>query len=164
MLVVSSIDNLELFEPMCSFFENFYLNNNYRDNKDIEIYHFSLNDITNISKYDIEDCHYNHIELPFPSKFSFTGKKYIFKAMGITSEYKDIKIYDSYFLEIGSGQSGPKKGQIKLFVYIIIIAGIIFVILVIAIIICIIRRRRKRANMIEDGKLIKDINTELMPN
>lgn len=101
MLVISLAENLELFEPICSFFENFYLNNNFKDNKTIEFYNFSLKDII-ISNDDKNYCGKNKIDLPFPSKFDMLtiNKKFIFKAMGITSKFKDIKIYNPVFMTI----------------------------------------------------------------
>lgn len=99
ILVASNIENLNLFEPDCSFLENFYLNNNFKDNEAIEFYNFSLKDMTIIYKDINKD---NYIDLPIPSKFNISNanQNFIFKAIGITSELKYIKIYNSYNFSI----------------------------------------------------------------
>ena len=99
ILVVSNIENYNLFEPDCSFLENFYLNNNFKNNETIEFYNFSLKDMTIIYKDMNKD---NYIDLPIPSKFNISNanQNFIFKAIGITSELKYIKIYNSFNFSI----------------------------------------------------------------
>ena len=98
-LYISDMNNILKFEPICDFYEYFYLYKNFsKEDKTIEFYSFSLKDMTIIEK-NITLCGDNYIDLPYPTKFNIltTNKDFLFKVVGYVPKLNDIKIYDSLY-------------------------------------------------------------------
>ena len=94
ILVITSYENENLLEPICQFFNSFYLNEPpVLDN--LEIYHFEEE-----FKYDSNLTKYKYyLDLPLPTKVDLNKKnqKFMGRLMGITEPRNFIRFYYSYY-------------------------------------------------------------------
>ena len=160
-LILSYAKNKEeLFSTRVQIFENFYLNNKYKSNKEFKFYNFSLDNLTYNSSLS------NISSIVFPLDAKFRNNETISVLIAETSPSKMINIYNSKIYNFSAEEPAeePAEKRDKNMIKKLTIVTIVLIVIILVATIVLIRyykRKKDIEELVADDSLKEGINVSM---